>query len=223
MSRTAQDSMTAPIPRIILASQSPRRRDLLSLIGIPHTVRPADIDETVRPDEGPIACVERLACEKAQRIAGSDLDASEDAVVIAADTIVVIDDRILNKPVDVTDARAMLRALQGKTHAVHTAVCVVRGIRRAAGLASVRVRFRPLRDDEIDAYIATGEPMDKAGAYGIQGYGATIVDHIDGDFFAVMGLPLVTLVRLLAEVGIEYRFGRIVLSTPGPSPTHPGR
>jgi septum formation protein len=196
-------------PRIILASQSPRRRDLLSLIGIPHTVRPADIDETVRLSERPIACVERLAREKAERIAGTERRSAGDTVIIAADTIVVIDDRILNKPVDVADARAMLRVLQGRTHAVHTAVCVVRGARHAAGLASVRVRFRPLRDDEIDAYIATGEPMDKAGAYGIQGYGATIVDHIDGDFFAVMGLPLVTLVRLLADVGIEYRFGEM--------------
>jgi septum formation protein len=198
-----------PVPRIILASQSPRRRDLLSLIGLPHTVRPADIDETVRSGERPIPCVERLAREKAERIAGVDGRGSDAPVVIAADTIVVIDDRILNKPFDVADARAMLRALQGRTHAVHTAVCVVRGARRAAGLASVLVRFRPLRDDEIDAYIATGEPMDKAGAYGIQGYGATIVDRIDGDFFAVMGLPLVTLVRLLGEVGIVYRFGEL--------------
>lgn len=199
-----------PAPRVILASQSPRRRDLLSLIGIPHTVRPADIDETVRPGEGPISCVERLAREKAERIADTDDPWKDAPVVIAADTIVVIDDRILNKPVDVADARAMLRALQGRTHAVHTAVCVVRGVRRAAGLASVQVRFRPLRDDEIDAYIATGEPMDKAGAYGIQGYGATIVDHIDGDFFAVMGLPLVTLVRLLGDLGVVYRFGDLV-------------
>lgn len=196
-------------PRIILASQSPRRRDLLSLIGIPYTVRPADIDETVRPGERPIACVERLAREKAERIAGAEGGGPDEAVIIAADTIVVINDRILNKPVNVSDARAMLRLLQGRTHAVHTAVCVVRGARRAADLATVGVRFRRLRDDEIDAYIATGEPMDKAGAYGIQGYGATIVDHINGDFFAVMGLPLVTLVRLLADVGVRYCFGAL--------------
>jgi septum formation protein len=202
-------------PRIILASQSPRRRDLLSLIGIPHAVCPADIDETVRPGESPIACVERLACEKAERIAGAEGRGSDEAVIIAADTIVVIDDRILNKPVDVSDARAMLRLLQGRTHAVHTAVCVVRGARRAADLTTVGVGFRPLRDDEIDAYIATGEPMDKAGAYGIQGYGATIVDHIDGDFFAVMGLPLVMLVRLLGAVGVQYQFGRLGWGTAG--------
>jgi septum formation protein len=213
---TATQHMVAAdgVPRIILASQSPRRRDLLSLIGIPYTVSPADIDETVRPGERPIACVERLAREKAERIAGAEGRGSDEAVIIAADTIVVIDDRILNKPVDVSDARAMLRMLQGRTHAVHTAVCVVRGARRAADLATVGVRFRPLRDDEIDAYIATGEPMDKAGAYGIQGYGATIVDHIDGDFFAVMGLPLVMVVRLLADVGIEYRFGKMEVRRP---------
>jgi septum formation protein len=206
---THHSASVQAVPRIVLASQSPRRRDLLSLIGIPHTVRPADIDEAVRPGEGPMACVERLAREKAERIANTERRAGDEPVIIAADTIVVIDDRILNKPVDVTEARGMLRMLQGRTHDVHTAVCVLRGHRRAVGLASVRVRFRPLRGDEIDAYIATGEPMDKAGAYGIQGYGATIVDHIDGDFFAVMGLPLVTLVRLLAEVGIEYSFGEL--------------
>jgi septum formation protein len=210
MSAAIRRSTTAEaVPRIILASQSPRRRDLLSLIGIPHTVRPADIDETARPGERPMACVERLAREKAERIAEIDSRADDGAVIIAADTVVVIDDCILNKPVDVADARAMLRALQGRTHAVHTAVHVLRGARRAPGLASVQVRFRSLRDDEIEAYIATGEPMDKAGAYGIQGYGATIVDRVDGDFFAVMGLPLVTLVRLLGEVGIVYRFGEL--------------
>jgi septum formation protein len=196
-------------PRVILASQSPRRRDLLSLIGIPHTVRPADIDESAHPGESPLECVERLARDKAERIARDEGGASAGAVIIAADTIVVIDDRILNKPVDVADARAMLRLLQGRTHHVHTAVSVARDTRRAAEVASVRVRFRSLSEPEIDAYIATGEPMDKAGAYGIQGYGATIVDHIDGDFFAVMGLPLVAVVRLLGEVGVRYEFGRI--------------
>jgi septum formation protein len=190
-------------PRVVLASQSPRRRDLLTLIGIAHTVRPADIDERMLPNESPVVCVERLARGKAAAIARSD----REALVIGADTIVVIDDRILNKPVDTADAVAMLRTLEGRTHHVYTAVCVAWGDRAASGVESVQVRFRALSPAEIDAYVATGEPMDKAGAYGIQGYGATIVDRIDGDFFAVMGLPLVRLVRLLRDVGVTYDFG----------------
>ncbi len=201
------------VPRIVLGSQSPRRRDLLSLIGIPHTVRPADIDESVRPGELPLVCVERLAREKADRIASTEVRGDDHTVIITADTIVVIDDRILNKPIDREDAGGMLHALQGRTHHVHTAVCVARDARRATDVASVRVRFRSLSAREIDAYIATGEPMDKAGAYGIQGYGATIVDHIDGDFFAVMGLPLVMLVRLLGQIGVRYEFGRVWVET----------
>lgn len=192
-------------PRIVLASQSPRRRDLLSLIGLPHTVRPADIDESVLPGERPVRCVERLARAKADRIVSLE----PQALVIAADTIVVIDDRILNKPTDRSDARQMLRTLQGRTHQVYTAVCVAWGPRTAAAIEPVAVRFRSLSDVEIEAYIATGEPMDKAGAYGIQGYGATIVDRVEGDFFAVMGLPLVRLVALLREVGLAYEFGTI--------------
>ncbi len=194
-----------PAPRVVLASQSPRRRDLLSLIRIPHIVRPADIDESVLPGETPERCVERLARTKAGHLA----EREPDAVVIGADTIVVVDGRILNKPADAADACAMLRTLAGRSHTVFTAICVRWGTRVAAGVEPVRVHFRPLTDSEIDAYVATGEPMDKAGAYGIQGYGATIVDRIEGDFFAVMGLPLVRLVRLLADVGVEYEFGEL--------------
>jgi septum formation protein len=191
--------------RVILASQSPRRHDLLNLIGIAHTVRPADVDETPLPGEVPVACVERLARAKARRIATSE----PDAIVVAADTIVVVDDHILNKPVDADDARRMLRALQGRRHDVYTAVCVSRDGREAAGVEDTGVWFRPLGDEEIDRYIETGEPMDKAGAYGIQGYGATIVERVDGDFFTVVGLPLVRLTRLLAEVGVTYDFGTL--------------
>jgi septum formation protein len=190
---------------VILASQSPRRRDLLNLIGITHTVRPADVDETPLPGEPPLVVVERLARAKARRIAA---DARE-ALVIAADTIVVVDEHILNKPVDVADARRMLCALQGRRHDVYTAVCVTQGGREAAGVEDTGVWFRPLTDAEIDAYIATGEPMDKAGAYGIQGYGATIVERVDGDFFTVVGLPLVRLTKLLVEIGLAYDFGAL--------------
>jgi septum formation protein len=196
-------------PHVVLASQSPRRRDLLNLIGIPHTVRPADIDESVLPGERPLDCVERLARTKARRVAADE----RGAVVIGADTVVVIDDHILNKPIDEREARAMLQRLAGREHVVHTAVCVIWGGGEVAGVETVAVHFRPLADSEIDDYIATGEPMDKAGAYGIQGYGATIVERVSGDFFAVMGLPLVRLTRLLGGVGLRYEFGRPLQNT----------
>ena len=193
-------------PRVVLASSSPRRRELLTLVGIPHVVLPADIDETAYPGELPHAHAERLAREKAAVIAARE----PDAVVVAADTIVVVDGDILGKPRDEADATVMLRRLSGRAHVVLTAVAVARGESVVSGVESVDVRFRELSDDEIARYIATREPMDKAGAYGIQGFGATIVDRIDGDYFAVMGLALGRLVRLLASVGMEYRFGEIV-------------
>jgi septum formation protein len=130
--------------------------------------------------------------------------------VIGADTIVVVDGDILGKPRDERDAAAMLRRLSGRGHVVLTAVAVARGGTVASGVEAVDVRFRALTDDEIARYIATREPMDKAGAYGIQGFGATIVERIDGDYFAVMGLALGRMVRLLASVGVEYRFGELV-------------
>jgi septum formation protein len=189
--------------RVVLASSSPRRRELLGLIGIPHTVVPSDIDESVLPEESPPAHAERLAREKAQTIARRDAD----AVVIGADTIVVIDGHILGKPRDEADARRMLATLSGRTHTVFTAVAVAHGTDLVSGVEDVAVTFRPLTSTEIDAYIATREPMDKAGAYGIQGYGATIVERIDGDYFAVMGLSLIRLVRLLERAAVGYTFG----------------
>jgi septum formation protein len=120
---------------------------------------------------------------------------------------VVIDGAILGKPADVADARVMLRRLSGRTHEVCTAVAVARGAEIASDVVRVLVRFRALDDDTIARYVETGEPMDKAGAYGIQGYGATIVEHIEGDYFAVMGLSLVTVVTLAARLGVRYRFG----------------
>jgi len=204
---TPTDSPATPpmTPRVILASQSPRRRELLALVGIAHEVRPADIDESAFPDEAPAAHAERLARAKAEKLA-ADEPAS---VVVAADTIVVIDDLILGKPADADDARRTLRRLSGRTHTVFTAVAVARGGRLESGVETVSVTFRPLDDAEIAAYVATGEPMDKAGSYGIQGFGATIVERIDGDYFAVMGLSLVRLVRLLERVGVRYGFGRL--------------
>ncbi len=188
--------------RVILASQSPRRRELLGLIGIAHEVMPADIDETVWPDEQPLPHCERLAREKAHVLALRH----PDAVVIAADTIVVLDGAILGKPVDAADARRIIRLLSGRVHTVCTAIAVARGGRTESAVEQVEVTFRHLSDEEIAAYVDTREPMDKAGAYGIQGWGATIVERVDGDYFSVMGLGLRRLVDLLARHGIAYRF-----------------
>ena len=194
-------------PRVILASSSPRRRELLSLIGIAHDVRPADIDESVAPGEQPEAHCERLAREKALTLART---VDRDAVIIGSDTIVVVDGAILGKPRDRSDAVRMLRMLSARSHVVLTAVAVARGMKIESGVERVGVTFRALTAADIDAYIATGEPLDKAGAYGIQGYGATIVERIDGDYFAVMGLALVRMIRLLARVGVRYEFGRLI-------------
>ena len=194
--------------RVVLASGSPRRHQLLNLIGIEHEVNPANIDETMRPREAPRRHAERLAREKAATIAVRD----PDLITIGADTVVVINRKVLGKPADTTDAARMLGMLSGREHTVITAVAVARGKKLRSAIEEVRVKFRRLRDDEIEAYIATGEPMDKAGAYGIQGFGATIVERIEGDYFAVMGLPLVRLVGLMRDVGVRYRFGELSTS-----------
>ncbi len=188
-------------PRVILASQSPRRRDLLNLVGIAHEVRPADIDETPGVGEAPRDLAERLARAKARAIEAPD------ALTIGSDTIVVVDGDILNKPENRDDAARMLRRLSGRAHVVMTGVAADWRGKMVSDVVEVGVTFRALSDDEIAAYIDTGEPMDKAGAYGIQGYGATIVERVDGDYFAVMGLSLVALVKLLRRLGLDYRFG----------------
>ncbi len=191
-----------PAVEVILASQSPRRRELLTLVGITHVVSPAHIDESVLPNEAPVPHCERLARAKAQVLAVEH----PEAVVIAADTIVVIDGDILGKPRDAADARAMIARLSGRTHRVFTAMAVAHGGRTESAVEEVSVTFRSLSTAEITAYVATGEPMDKAGAYGIQGYGATIVERIDGDYFSVMGLGLRRLVALLERMGLRYDF-----------------
>jgi septum formation protein len=191
-------------PRVVLASQSPRRRELLALIGIAHEVRPADIDESYLPGESPRGHCERLAREKAAVIA------SADTVTIGSDTIVVVDGDVLGKPRDEADARRMLRRLSGRSHVVMTGVAADWKGRVVSGVEEVTVRFRALDREEIAGYVATREPMDKAGAYGIQGYGATIVERVEGDYFAVMGLPLNRLVRLLESLGLRYPFGPLV-------------
>ena len=195
--------------RVVLASGSPRRHELLNLIGIRHEVRPANIDETLKPRETPHRHAERLAREKAGAVATRD----PNLITIGADTIVVVNRKILGKPRSVEQAVTMLRQLSGREHKVVTAVAVARGKKLRSAVEEVRVRFRKLRQDEIDAYIATGEPMDKAGAYGIQGFGATIVECVNGDYFSVMGLPLARLVGLLRDVGIKYQFGQPLTSS----------
>jgi septum formation protein len=196
------------ICRVVLASSSPRRHQLLNLIGIDHEVNPANIDETMRPREAPRRHAERLAREKASIVAVRD----PDLITIGADTVVVINRKVLGKPADTADAARMLGMLSGREHTVITAVAVARGRKLRSAIEEVKVKFRRLREDEIEAYIATGEPMDKAGAYGIQGFGATIVERIEGDYFAVMGLPLVRLVGLMRDVGVRYRFGELATS-----------
>jgi septum formation protein len=191
--------------RILLASQSPRRHELLHLIGLSHEVKPAHLDETLRRGESPPAYAERLAREKAGAVALMETD----ALVIGADTIVVLDGEVLGKPADAADAARMLRLLSGRTHTVVTAVAVARKRRVLSAVESVEVTFRRLDEAQIAAYIATGEPMDKAGAYGIQGYGAVIVERIHGDYFAVMGLALGRLIELLPQLGAHYEFGAV--------------
>jgi len=190
-------------PRVILASASPRRRELLTLVGITHEVLPANIDESYLPGETPHQHAERLARGKASAIDVSD------AVTIGSDTIVVVDGDVLGKPRDRAHAAEMLRRLSGRSHVVLTGVAVRWRGELASCVEEVGVTFRPLSDDEIERYIDTGEPMDKAGAYGIQGFGATIVERVDGDYFAVMGLALNLLVRLMRASGLRYGFGPV--------------
>ena len=186
---------------MILASQSPRRRELLSEAGFDLDIRPADIDEARLPGESPVELVERLAAEKAEA-ARAALDASPaDGLLVAADTIVWMGDEALGKPENPEDAARMLRELSGRTHHVSTGVCVLRlaGDGSAAAQASfvetTDVTFWELTDAEIAAYVSTGEPLDKAGAYGIQGAGRLLVEKIDGDYSNVVGLPVARLVR----------------------------
>ncbi len=191
--------------KVVLASASPRRRELLSLIGIEHVVHPADIDETIKPGEAPAGHALRLAVEKACAIARTH----PEAVVIGADTVVVLDGKVLGKPPTLEASREMIRLLNGRTHTVVTAVAVAHAGGTREGTEEVAVTFKRLTTEEMDDYVATREGMDKAGAYGIQGFGATIVERIEGDFFAVMGLPLVRLIGLLRDSGLSYRFGNV--------------
>ncbi len=183
--------------QVVLASGSPRRLELLRRIGVEPVVSPADVDETPGPGEAPEATVARLAAAKARAV-----DAPGDALVIAADTEVVLEGAVLGKPADADAAAAMLRSLSGRSHRVVTGVHVRRGSAESAAVEATTVHVRRIGEDEIDAYVATGEPFGKAGAYAIQGAGGMFVTGIEGSDSNVIGLPLATVVRLAAEVGV---------------------
>jgi len=197
-------------PKLILASASPRRRELLAQAGFEFEVQPADIDETPLKDERAAEYVQRLAIEKAQAVcAARKTVGGEPFVVLAADTAVVLPDflddsgTILGKPESPADAARMLSLLSGRTHAVMTGVAAVSSERPGRTVADVeitQVTFHLVTPEEIDDYVGTGEPLDKAGAYAIQGYAARWIPRIEGDYFNVVGLPIARVVALLAEV-----------------------
>jgi len=181
--------------KLILASASPRRRELLGLFHVPFEIRVADIDETMAPDGAPYDEVARVSRLKAQAVAREEAD-----VVIAADTIVVCQGKVLGKPHSREEACEMLRLLSGRDHQVMTGVTVIRGNRAETFTEVTDLHFRDLSEKEIAAYVATGEPMDKAGSYGIQGGAALFCTHMVGDYYNVMGLPVCRLGEVLREM-----------------------
>ncbi|HEX7084866.1 MAG TPA: Maf family protein [Vicinamibacterales bacterium] len=194
---------------LVLASASPRRTRLLQDAGIPHVVAPAAVDESVRPRETPAEHVRRLAEAKASAAAAQH----PDALVLAADTVVVRDGTILGKPCDPAEARAMLRSLAGRSHEVHTGVAIAGEGRLLSAVELAEVRFAPMTDAEIDWYVSTGEPFDKAGAYAVQGLASRFVEAVSGAPSTVIGLPVVTVCRLLRQ----FEQGRRLLEAAGPA------
>jgi len=188
--------------KIILASGSPRRKELLEMLQVKNLeIIPAKGEEQAHPDLSPDALVRELSRCKAAEVAAAH--AAPGDIVIGADTIVVLDGAVLGKPKDADDAKRMLTALSGRAHTVFTGVTVLRDDTVLSHAERTEVHFRPLTEAEIDAYIATGEPMDKAGAYGAQGYAALFVEKLEGDFFNVMGLPLCALGNLLKRLDVS--------------------
>jgi septum formation protein len=203
-------------PKIYLASRSPRRRELLKQVGVNYEIvllredlkRGPDVDETPRAEEQPELYVLRVACAKAEAAAlYTGRRAWSARPVLAADTTVVCDGRIIGKPADREDAFHILKALSGRKHEVITGVAVAAPDRLEQAVSVSSVWFRHLADDEIRRYVATGEPLDKAGAYAIQGLGAPLIERVEGDFFGVMGLPVRLALDLLGRFGRPYRFG----------------
>jgi septum formation protein len=177
---------------LILASQSPRRRELLERAGIPFLVRVANVPEQIEPGETPCQYVSRLSRNKASAVSGD--------LVLGADTVVVVDEHILEKPVDKDDAFRMLRMLSGREHSVITGICLRRGDEFFNETQETRVRFTPMTETEIQEYVASGEPMDKAGAYAIQGLASKFIDRIEGDYSNVVGLPVSLVYTLLKRI-----------------------
>jgi septum formation protein len=196
---TASNHCTGPARELVLASASPRRRDILRTLGLGFEIDPADVDETPAPGAPIDAVVATLSLEKAREVASRH----REALIIAADTLVELDGRILGKPSGPDEARRMLTAMSRRTHRVATGVVLLDGAtdETRTALVETQVTFRPMSNDEIDAYVATGEPLDKAGSYGIQGLGASFVQRIDGDYYNVAGLPVAALNELLREAG----------------------
>lgn len=185
--------------RFIVASASPRRREILQNAGYTFDVIPSDADETITESLTP----EQTVCELSERKALAVLKENEDAVVFGCDTVVALDDKILGKPENKQDAKRMLRLLSGRVHTVSTGVCVADKNRVVSFADTTQVEFYPLSEETIESYIATGESFDKAGAYGIQGFGSVLVKRIEGDYFSVMGLPISRTARVLNEFGVE--------------------
>lgn len=199
---------THPISQLVLASSSPRRKELVASLGLslPVYILSSDADESVPDDWSPAHIVEQLSLRKASATLAllKEQQSDHSSVVVGADTIVVVDGQVLGKPKDQADALSMLRSLQGRSHEVYTGVACLLSDSGQAAVAHrmTKVYMKQLTDEQIGRYIATGEPNDKAGAYGIQGYGATLVEHIEGCYFNVVGLPLSLLSDMLAEYGI---------------------
>ena len=179
---------------LVLASKSPRRAEILRAAGVPFVVRPADVHEQRGAHESPEEYARRLALDKALAV---ELAAGE--IVLGADTIVVVDDALLEKPMDADDARRMLALLSGRDHEVITGICLRSADRSVVDTAVTRVRFLPIGQREIEEYVASGEPMDKAGAYAIQGLASKFIERIEGDYFNVVGLPIALVCRRLRE------------------------
>lgn len=187
-----------PWQRLVLASASPRRREMLGRMGLEFTVRPAPADETLLPEE----TVDQAAMRLAELKARWAVEQEPGWTVLAADTLVAVDHQILGKPADMDQARNMLQALSGREHRVLTGFCLYHKGSYQSGLASTRVRFRNLAQAEIEAYLASGEPMDKAGAYAVQGLGAALVEEVSGSYTNVVGLPLSACIKLMLKHGV---------------------
>ena len=204
-------------PRLVLASGSPRRLELLRQLGLSFEVRPPEVDESLLPDERPEAAAERLGRQKALRAAGPG------ALSLGCDTLVVHGGAILGKPSSPAAAAAMLERLSGQQHVVFTGIALATPDRIESAVEATRVWVRPLSMRECEEYAATGEPRDKAGAYGIQGFGTAIVERIDGDHTNVMGLPVRRLLELFERFDLRYAFGKLVPLEPAADEPRPGK